>query len=655
MLQALTPRAHHMIFRKWFPAWLLQRGTESLQSVWHYPVFMLMMLISIAHPTFAATSSHSEASGSHSEDSLLNIIFPDLFTIVGLVVVAFLIMVIIILNRRRKHIISTTSKVIKETEARYGLIFEHSPIALLEEDLSTVKTFLDQLQTQDVTCLHRYFADNPESLARCAAMVRIIDANRATLALYDAATPEALGQLTSVLPADQLLQFKKELLELVKNGKSEIMLENRTLNGDVLIIERRAVVAAGFEQSWRKVFVTIIDITEQVRLRKENKAFEQKLQQTQKLEAIGSLAGGIAHDFNNILAPIMARAELMLIENTNNKHLHEHCQGIINAAKRARDLVKQILTFSRQVDQEITQVSLVEIIREVIGLVRPSLPKTIEIECDLIEQCPLVVANATQIHQVIMNLVTNAFHAMEDKGGNLRFHLQTVTIDSDKPGSLSISPGFYLQLRIEDTGHGMDKVTIGKIFDPYFSTKPRGKGTGLGLAMVLGIIQGYGGEVSVESEVGKGTTFTLYFPAIQLTPVQKSNEYDPQAPLPRGTEHILLVDDEKSIADVTTNMLEWLGYTVVVRISSYDALEAFRNLADRVDLLITDLTMPQMTGLQLYREIKKIRPNIKVIICTGFSEQLNSSSAHAIGIEGFLNKPVVLHELAHCVRSVLDN
>jgi len=580
--------------------------------------------------------------------------FSDISTTAGLIAVTLLFLTLLVLNQRKKSIISDTSKALEETEARYRLLFEHSPIPLMEEDLSTVKTFLDQLQAQGVIDLNRYFSDNPESLARCAAMVRIIDANRAARALYGAEAPGALGQLTSVLPDNQIHHFKTELLGLLKEGGSEIVLDNRTLRGAPLTVERRAVIATGFEHSWRKVIVTAIDITEQVRLRNENKSFEKQLQQTQKLEAIGSLAGGIAHDFNNILAPIMGRAELMLIENSGNESLREHCRGIIDAAKRARDLVKQILTFSRQVDQEIKPVALAEIVREVIGLVRPTLPSTIEIECDLPDQGPRVMADATQLHQVIMNLVTNAFHAMEDKGGCLRFHLETVTLGMGEFDDFSISPGLYQQLRIEDSGHGMDQATIAKIFDPYFTTKPRGKGTGLGLAVVLGILRGYGGEIQVESEVGKGTTFTLYFPVVELAAVQKPAEYDSQEALPRGTEHILLVDDEKSIADVTTNMLERLGYKVTVRISSFDALEAFRNLADRIDLLIADLTMPQMTGLQLYREIKKIRPDIKVIICTGFSEQLDSRNSKAIGIEGFLHKPVVMSELARCVRSVLD-
>ncbi len=587
-------------------------------------------------------------------DLRLSTSFSEMFTIIGLVSVVLLLLVLLVLNQRKKTIISNKSKALEETEARYRLLFEHSPIPLLEEDLSAVKTFIDQLAELGITDLNRYFGENPESLARCAAMVRIFDANRATLRMYRARSPKDLTQLTSVLPDDQCVHFKNELQSLIKHGGSEIVLENRTLDGILLTVERRTVVAAGFEKTWRKVFVTVIDITEQVKLKNENKAFEKQLLQTQKLEAIGSLAGGIAHDFNNILAPIMGRAELMQVENSDNASVQEHCRGIVDASKRARDLVKQILTFSRQVDQEILPVSLADIVQEVIGLVRPALPTTIEIEYHCPEQSPWVMADATQLHQVILNLVTNAFHAMEEQGGRLCLKLETVTLGIGEFNDFSISPGLYQQLSIEDSGHGMDKTTMEKIFDPYFTTKAHGKGTGLGLAVVLGILRGYGGDIRVESKMGKGTVFTLFFPAIELAAEQTPIVHNIQEPMPHGTEHILLVDDEKSVADVTTSMLERLGYKVTVRISSYDALEAFRNLADRIDLLITDLTMPQMTGLQLYREIKKIRPDVKVIICTGFSEQLDSHKSKAIGIEGFLYKPVVMADLAWCVRSVLD-
>lgn len=581
-------------------------------------------------------------------------VFSTLPPVLGLVIVAILLLVLLVLNHRKKLIIANKSKVLAETEARYSLLFEHSPIPLLEEDLSAIKTFVDQLHTQGVTDLSAYFDQHPESLRRCIDLARICTANRAALRLYGARRIEDLCHVNTILPEDQTPSFQRALLTLLREGSVELVHENRSLDGRLLTVERRVVVAAGYETSWSKVFVTVIDITEQVKLRNENKAFEQQLQHTQKLEAIGSLAGGIAHDFNNILSPIMGRAELMLVENPGNTAIVEHCRGIIDAARRARALVKQILTFSRQVDQEILPVSMAEVIGEVLHLVRPTLPATIDIDCQLPDHCPRVMADATQLHQVLMNLITNAFHAMEDSGGLLSLRLETLNLGIGAFEDLAIAPGLYQRLTITDTGHGMDEATMAKIYDPYFTTKARGKGTGLGLAVVLGILRGYGGEIRVASTPGQGTTFTLYFPVVELASEPRQPTLISQEPLPRGTEHILLVDDEKSIADVTTSMLERLGYKVTVRISSYDALEAFRNLADRIDLLIADLTMPQMTGLQLYREIKKIRPQIKVIICTGFSEQLDNDKSRIIGIEGFLNKPVVMADLAHCVRRVLD-
>nr|WP_320009786.1 ATP-binding protein [uncultured Desulfobulbus sp.] len=575
-------------------------------------------------------------------------------TDLGLIVVLALLIVLLVLNQRKKGIITAKSKQLAETEARYALLFEHSPIALLEEDLSPVKNFLDRLIHEGVSDLEGYFTQHPESLRRCIDMVRVNAANRAALTLYGAQKSEDLIHLSTILPEGQNPLFLEAIKLLLRDKTAQLVYENTSLDGRELTVERRVVVANGFEQSWKKVFVTVIDITEQVKLKNENKAFEKQLQQTQKLEAIGSLAGGIAHDFNNILAPIMGRAELMLVENDPDSTIADHCRGILDASRRARDLVKQILTFSRQVDQEIQPVRMTEIIEEVVKLVRPTLPATIEIETQLPQNCPRIMADSTQLHQVLMNLITNAYHAMEASGGLLRLRLETITLGLGAFDDLSITPGLYQQLTIEDTGQGMDEATMAKIFDPYFTTKARGKGTGLGLAVVLGILRGYGGEIRVASTLGKGTTFTLYFPVVEVTAPSPQLAIDPHQPMPRGNEHILLVDDEKSIADVTTSMLERLGYKVTVRLSSFDALEAYRSLSSTIDLVIADLTMPQMTGLQLYKEIKLLRPDVKVIICTGFSEQLTSDKSRVIGIEGFLNKPVVMADLAHCVRRVLD-
>jgi CheY-like chemotaxis protein len=253
-----------------------------------------------------------------------------------------------------------------------------------------------------------------------------------------------------------------------------------------------------------------------------------------------------------------------------------------------------------------------------------------------------------------MNLAANACHAMEQGGGRLSLHLEPVVLGLDDLDDRTVPPGSYLRLVVADTGSGMDTATLARIFDPYFTTRPIGQGTGLGLPLVLGILRNCGGELRVSSEPGRGTVFRLYFPVVEMTAPESSTPTLANAPMEHGSEHILLVDDEKSVADVTASMLTRLGYRVTVRTSSHDGLEAFRSLAAHIDLVLADLNMPQMTGLQLCRELRIIRPGVRVIVCTGFSEQFDAAKARTIGIQGFLNKPVVMAELARMVRTVLD-
>ncbi len=577
-----------------------------------------------------------------------------LWVVAGLVTIGLLILLLVYLNYRKKQVILDTTEELLIAEARYRHLFEQSPISLWEEDLSEVRQYLDQLARQGVTDFHRYFTTHPDLLRTCAEKIRIIEVNARTLDLYETEKVEDLQRLSNFLPEESEWIIKEELVGLLQDGKFEITVMNRTFGGRELTIELRAVVAEGYEQTWKKVYVSVVDITEQTTLKKEKEQYEKQLQQTQKLEAIGSLAGGIAHDFNNILSPIMGRAELMLIESRDNPAMHEHCRTILDASKRARDLIKQILAFSREVDQEIKPVFLAHVLQDIIQLVRPTLPTTIALEVDIQKDLSPVMADETQLHQVVMNLATNAFHAMEETGGTLSFTLREKVLKYQELSEYTLSPGRYLQMQISDTGHGMDQETLEKIFNPYFSTKTRDKGTGLGLAVVHGILRSYGGDIHVQSAVGKGTTFTVYLPVVDISE-QRETLPSVSKQMPEGNgEHILLVDDEKAIAEVTGDMLTRLGYKVTVRVSSVEALEAFRYLADQIDLVITDLTMPQMTGLQLYSKIKKIRPDIRVIICTGFSEQLDNSKSAAIGVDAYLNKPVLMEDLAHTVHSVLQ-
>lgn len=387
------------------------------------------------------------------------------------------------------------------------------------------------------------------------------------------------------------------------------------------------------------------DVTHEVRL-------ESQLRQAQKLEAIGTLAGGIAHDFNNMLGAILGFTELCLFEELPEA-IHENLQHVLQGAHRAKELVKQILAFSRQSEQERKPVCLGPVIKEVSKLLRGSLPSTIEIrqkqECD----GGMVMADPTQIHQILMNLSTNAAHAMRERGGVLQIGLHSIDLGPDLDESFgNLPPGRYLRLTVSDTGHGMPRDILERIFDPYFTTKDPGEGTGLGLAVVHGIVKSHEGHVSVYSEPGSGTTFHVYLRALDHPSQAGTQEVAALEKRGRG-EHILIVDDEKAILDVGKRMLSRMGYRVTCRSSGIEALELFRADPFRFEAVITDQTMPQMTGLSLAAELIRVRPGVPIVLCTGFSEQVDEKKALSQGISGFLLKPVVYRELADALHRAM--
>jgi len=394
------------------------------------------------------------------------------------------------------------------------------------------------------------------------------------------------------------------------------------------------------------------NITDKIKADEERARLESQLRQAQKMEAIGTLAGGIAHDFNNILFPIIGYAEMGILDIPEEDHVRKTLIEILNASKRASELVQQILTFGRQRDQELKPLKAQLVVKEALKLIRSSLPTTIEIYQYIKKDCAPIMADPSQIHQVVMNLCTNAFHAMEKDGGTLKVNLGEVALTIDEVTGLDMEPGPYLCLTVSDTGQGMNSTTMERIFDPYFTTKEKGKGTGLGLAVVHGIVKSYGGDIRVYSEPEKGTSFHVYIPVIK--PDNLASETVSDGPLQTGHEHILLVDDEIQIVDMQKQMLERLGYQVTARTGSIDALEAFREDPAQFDLVITDMTMPNMTGDELTRELKNIRPDIPVILCTGFSEKISKEIADALGIEGFLMKPIVMKDLAKTIRGALN-
>jgi len=379
---------------------------------------------------------------------------------------------------------------------------------------------------------------------------------------------------------------------------------------------------------------------------------ESHLRQAQKMEAIGTLAGGIAHDFNNILFPLMGFADLLKDDLSADSPLQKHVDEILRASLRAKELVKQILAFSRMGDQNIKPIKLQSLVNETLKLLRSSIPTTIDIEQDIDPACGVVLADPTQMHQIVMNLATNAYHAMEDTGGTLTVSLGQVSLAADHAIPPDLPPGEFARLSILDTGTGIDEEIMDKIFDPYFTTKATGKGTGLGLSVVQGIINQCSGDIQINSQPGKGTRIDVFLPIMD----RKTEDIKPgpKAAIPGGSEKILLVDDEMVVATIQRQMLERLGYTVKVRTASLEALEAFRSNPQSYDLVISDMTMPNMTGAQLAREIRQIRQDIPIILCTGFSDELTENKQMALNIQGFIMKPVIMKELGKTVRQVLD-
>jgi PAS domain S-box-containing protein len=403
-----------------------------------------------------------------------------------------------------------------------------------------------------------------------------------------------------------------------------------------------------------KLFGTFQDITERRQAEQEKIKLAAQLYQAQKMEAIGTLAGGIAHDFNNILGAILGRAEMIQEDSPADSMIRKDIDQILKACHRAKDLVKQILAFSRQAEIEQIPLQPAIIIKEAVRMLRSSLPSTITIHQDIDSETGLILADPTQIHQVLMNLCTNAFHAMEETGGTLTISMHRKTLSrNDLVSEPHVQPGAFMQLSIGDTGPGIAPEIRERIFDPYFTTKQVGKGTGMGLAIIHGIVKGYKGFVTFHSRPGEGAVFHVYLPVIDDSAVVES-ETVPFAGDPLGTERILFIDDEEILLEVGRSMLERLGYRVTVRKNSLEALHTFQNHPDQFDLIITDQTMPGMIGSDMAQRMLQLRPDIPIILCTGYSNLISEEKAKSLGIKGFALKPLTKKNIASIIRKVLD-
>ena len=496
------------------------------------------------------------------------------------------------------------------------------------------------------------FEDSRDAIYVTTREGTFIDANQSALDLFGYTREEMMGlnALQIYLNPEQRSQFQQVIES--KGSVRDYEVKFRKKNG----IEMDCLVTSSLRRSKDGTILgyqgIIRDITEQKWAQLEKKKLEAQLRQAQKMEAIGTLAGGIAHDFNNILTPMIIHTEIAISGLAEESPVRENLQRVSQAAYRAKEVVRLILTFSRQTSAKPMPMKLSPVIKEVLKLLRASLPTTIEIRQDIKSTSDLTVADPTQIHQVLINLCTNAEHAMREKGGVLEVSLTDIDIGArDAVKYPDMKPGPYLKLTVNDTGAGMDRSVADRIFDPFFTTKQRGEGTGMGLAVVHGIVTSCGGAITVDSEPEKGTSFHVFFPRIET---EVPSEIQPAGPLPTGNERILFVDDDEVVVDAVQLLLDSLDYKVVARKDGLEALEVFRAQPDEFDLVITDQTMPHMQGKELAQELMRIRPDIPIILCTGYSDQITAEEAKAIGIREYVLKPFDMEDMARIIRKVLN-
>ncbi|GIX47811.1 MAG: hybrid sensor histidine kinase/response regulator [Candidatus Tectimicrobiota bacterium] len=515
----------------------------------------------------------------------------------------------------------------------------------LVEDITARKN-MEQALRQSEARYRTLFEDSHDAVYIVSRDGRLLAANRATQALLGYSWEELQQLNARDLYADPTARQRFQQ-EIERTGAvKDYAVQFRRKDGAVRDCLLTATVwrdAQGQVGGYQGI---IRDITEQKRL-------EAQVRQLQKMEALGTLAGGIAHDFNNILAAILGYTELALADAGHSEALRRHLQEVLAACRRARDLVKQILTFSRQQEQVRQLVSLPAVVKEALAFLRATLPTTIAIEQALDETLGPVLADATQLQQMLLNLGANAAHAMREGGGVLTVRLEGFDVDAAFAATHPpLRPGPHARLVVRDTGHGIPPAIRERIFEPFFTTKGPGEGTGMGLAVVHGIVTQYGGAIEVESTPGQGTMFTIYLPLAEPLPVAPRPAA--AAPLQRGHEHILLVEDEAVLAQLGQELLTRLGYRVTVRTSSLEALEAFRANPQRFDLVLTDQTMPNLTGDRLAQELRRLRPDIPIVLCTGFSAMLTEARARELGIDALLLKPLTAEELSRTLRRVLD-
>lgn len=553
----------------------------------------------------------------------------------------------------------TGSEVPVEATIRLLSLEGRTVVMCAAHDITKRQTALTALRESERQ-FQDFFTRSPIGIAIYDAEQAVKDVNHAALAMFGLSERSQFAKIDLFHAARFSEEYRQELL---KGGTIRFEWE---FNCD----EERQRSRLPLTRSgccWFDVFATnlgldaafnakgflvqIQDVTDRRRVEEALRKNERALRQSQKMEAIGSLAGGIAHDFNNILTPILGYTEMALLSTPQGANVRAHLDEIRKASHRAKGLVKQILAFSRQSGNEALPVRMGAIVNEVRMLLKGSTPPNVELRCSTRLERDIVLADPTQIHQVIMNLCSNAFYAMREKGGVLELSLKSVLVGSNVREALSrLNPGAYVDLIIRDTGCGMDKKTMDRIFEPFFTTKKPGEGTGMGLAVAHGIVSGLNGTIYVESEVGKGSVFHVVLPLA----IQETEQVAEQAePPPSGSGTVLFVDDEGDIVAMAEQMLSSLGYTAVVCRGSHEALRVFQQDAQRFNLVITDQMMPGMTGIEMVKEMRRTRRDLPVIMCTGFSRSISEQELAECQISEVVMKPIVLRQLAEAMRRAL--
>ncbi len=514
----------------------------------------------------------------------------------------------------------------------------------LKEDIAARKRMLAELQTNEERYRLLFEEDITGNFVADPAG-RIIACNEAFARIFGFGSVEEAKSF-NVLNMDFDSLRKDSLLDGVLEQKKIHNFEAVFSHPDLSAVQVIGNFDGVFDDEGNLIEIRgyFFDIT-------ERKKLEEQLRFAQKMEALGTLAGGIAHDFGNILGVIMGYAEIILEGAPEKSGLKRRAREIVRASSRARELVDQILNFSRQGPQERKPLKVAPLVKETIKLLRASMPEGIEVKTSILTSEDMVTADPTQLHQILLNLCTNAIHAMREQGGRLEVSLAEATIDAAAASQHpDLTEGTYIRLTVSDTGHGMDPAVMQRIFDPFFTTKKPGEGTGMGLAVVHGIVKRHGGAILVQSEPGKGSTFHVFLPKTE--PLDETGLDEEPLFIP-GQGKVLFVDDEKAMMDLGKDMLEGLGFTVTGRTSSVEALEAFRYRPEDFVLVIADQSMPNMTGVELAREIQRLRPGMPLILCMGFSETVAFDKAKAMGVKDFLMKPLLRRQLVASLNRLL--